>query len=187
MDSLKDYEVAIFAEVNEHMRNTEQKQLSISVAFIGVVAVVLSVLPNDNGKLLSPSPMNFFVYTLLGIMGCTVYAIQRWYRAWKEHYMGVARAIVTGWKVSEKLCPCWMILPVMEKKRILSPKVDNLSIYFTGVLNTFLVVFGSYRWLQWWQYTVFAWVSTALVIALYSCFMRWATLVTVYGREGHSA
>ena len=181
-------EIAVFAEINEHMRNTEQKQLSISVAFLGVVAVVLSVLPSSNGKLLNPSPLNFFVYALLAFTGCTVYALQRWYRAWKEHYMGRARDVVAWWGVPKQLCPYWMVHSEAHEGTLnLSFKADNLNVYFTGLLNTFLVAFGSYRWLQWWGYSVTAWASVGLLAIFYLWFLWWASKAVVYARAGYKA
>lgn len=182
---MKDYEIAVFSEVNEHMRNTEQKQIAISVAYLGVVGVVVSLLPSEGGAILTPSSLTFSVWLLLAITGCTVLALQKWYRVWKEHYMDKIRNTANRWNVDSTICACWMD---MQPKCIGSkPRPDNLHMYFTLLLNTSLFLYGSYKWVEWLSYSSISLVCITISILSYIAFLGWAHSLKVCESNTHNA
>lgn len=177
-DDKKEFEIAVFGEVNEHMRNTEQKQIAISVAYLGVVGVVISVLPSERGAILTPSPLAFFVWALVATAGCTVLALQKWYRVWKEHYMETIRTTtVNKWQVDSSVCACWMNLPPNTVGP--RPRPDNIHIYFTWLLNLFLFAYGSYKWMEWKDYSRNSILCVIVIMAAYSGFLKWAASLKV--------
>lgn len=132
--------LAVFSETNEHMRNAEQKQLTITGAYLGLVAVVLSLLPTGGVTLLQPRAEGAFVYLFMWFVGCCVFVMQAWCRVWKEHYLQVLRKIAQTWLLPEELLPYWLRhLPDPPAKAFFKINIDNTLVYFTFVLNTTLL------------------------------------------------
>jgi hypothetical protein len=176
----KDEVVCIFTEVNEHLRNTEQKQLNISTVYFGLLAVVVSILPTQGNDLLSPDFANACLYALLLVLGCTVNLIQLWYRLWKEHYIDVCRRIVFAWSIEPKLVPCWMTtlsLQYREVKRI-SPNIDNTAIYLTTSINFLIVLLLFHQLIQLIAIKIFAFFCALIVVLSYVRFTFWIYSMT---------
>lgn len=132
--------LAVFAETNEHMRNAEQKQLSITGAYLGMVAVVLSLLPGGGMTLIAPRPASAWVYLFLLVIGCCVFLLQAWCRVWKEHYLQILKRIAQTWLLPEEYLPYWLRnLPPSPKRAHFKINVDNTLVYFTFLMNTILV------------------------------------------------
>lgn len=132
--------LAVFSETNEHMRNAEQKQLSITGAYLGVVAVVLSLLPSGGITILAPRAESAYVYLFSSLLGCCVFLLQAWCRVWKEHYLHILQNIAQTWLLPDDLLPYWLRgLPAAPLGAFHRFNVDNVLVYLTFVLNTTLV------------------------------------------------
>jgi hypothetical protein len=132
--------LAVFSETNEHLRNAEQKQLNITGAYLGMVAVVLSLLPGGAITLLAPRAESAFIYLFMFLVGCCVFLLQAWCRVWKEHYLKVIRQIAQTWLLPPELLPYWLRdIPDSPRKAFFRINIDNTLVYFTFVLNTLLL------------------------------------------------
>ena len=90
-ETMNDNLMAAFQECNSHMRTTEQKHLTVTVAYLGSIGVAIPLVVSS----LSNSPalqiqrgVSLFVISLVGIV---VHGLQRWYALWKSHYLRVLK------------------------------------------------------------------------------------------------
>jgi hypothetical protein len=130
------HELAMFTEINMHMRNTEQKHLSISLSYVGILTLAMSLLHKDQAKFFEPNFPNLIIYVLIIIVGAAVYALQHWYRIWKIHYMEICYALTEEWRLPENRRPYWLRANAPRRE----PSVDNILEYFVMVLNAALVL-----------------------------------------------
>jgi hypothetical protein len=133
--------LAVFHKTNEYIRNADQKQLTITGAYLGVVAVVLSVLPGGGAAaMLLPRAQALTIYTFLFIAGCCVYLLQAWCRVWKEHYLVTVARIASTWSTPPNLLPYWLReVPAAQPRPLFRLNVDNTLLYFTFGSNTALL------------------------------------------------
>ena len=79
--------------MNGHIRNIENKYLTISLAYISLVAVVSSVILREM-ILTAATDINYqIIYGLIILIGWCVIVLQRWYIVWKKHYLIRCQAI----------------------------------------------------------------------------------------------
>lgn len=127
---------AVFAETNQHMRSTEQKYLTLSVAYLGLVAVAMSLIHTKGMAVFDPSVVNRIVYIMMIFVGSVVYILQRWYRVWKVHYMEICRRIVQRWAIDTELVPYWLRNSPSGRK----VSIDNALSWFTTAVNLAIVL-----------------------------------------------
>lgn len=139
----RDFLLIVFQEINDHVRNTEQKYLIITAAYIGLISVVISTfneaqVAGSNVSFHSGifSSLSHFFFLLIG-MG--VYVMQVWYRTWKEHYLKVCLEIKQYFvqvENSSSLFPYWLRKDITKlKARVL---IDNSMKYLTLSTNILL-------------------------------------------------
>lgn len=87
--------IEVFKECNAHMRATERKSLIVTGSYIGLFSILVST--SVGGQQATDPSRNawvaLMVFSFFLIVGSTVYLMQQWYRAWKEHYMEVCLSI----------------------------------------------------------------------------------------------
>lgn len=131
----------IFSELNDHVRNTEQKSIAISLSHITIVAIILSLVDSDTYKLVDGSAKNFGTLSVLLIVGVVVFVLQYWYRIWKEHYISIIRNIVYSWNINEDFTPYWM----RRHRNTQGIKFDNVFMIFSLCLNTGIILLIYYN------------------------------------------
>ncbi len=127
----------VFSEINEHMRNTENKYLTISTSYIGLIAVVISLIySNKNNSIIDYKSQTIIIYSSISIIGCLVYIIQKWYRMWKEHYLDIAQEIISEWEIKNEFLPYWL----RKKQENNGLSFDHILGYFTWNINLITIV-----------------------------------------------
>ena len=77
-----DFLFSIFAELNEHIRATDEKNVLITGSYVALIAVVIAVLIDK----IDTISLTYFLFSLfILLIGFCVFMLQLWYRAWKEH------------------------------------------------------------------------------------------------------
>lgn len=134
---------AVFAETNQHLRNAEQKQLTITGAYLGMITVALSRFPLEKTRDITQFDQGrvAFVLAFLTVLGCCVFLLQAWCRVWKEHYLKVARRIANTWNLPEQVLPYWLRRDLRKAPdhAIFKANVDNTLMYLTFAMNAALV------------------------------------------------
>lgn len=139
----KDFLLAVFRETHYHIRATERKYLIITGAYLGFLTVLLSVIRGDflanttnSSQVVRLSTFSFFLF-----VGLIVHMKQKWYRAWKDHYLETSYNLgqrFLGAASPEDLTtmPYWL--------RQKTPKggfsIDNILNYFTIIINSVLLL-----------------------------------------------
>lgn len=115
------YLLSLFSEMNGHIRNTENKYLTISLSYLSLVAIISSVILNE--MILTAININYIVvYVLIILVGICVIILQQWYRLWKKHYLYKCQEIDNkiieiqenqddcyfAVEYSKDLKPCWL-------------------------------------------------------------------------------
>ena len=136
-----DHKEQIFSELNQHIRNTENKYLSISLSYLGLLAIIISIIFNENQTFLTPKPISIAIYTIICFIGCVVYILQKWYRMWKEHYLEVCNSIASTWGIEEKFLPFWLRKNMGEVKFC----IDHTLGYFTAFINFCMFLLLAYN------------------------------------------
>ena len=126
----------VFTETNAHLRNAEQKQLTVTSSFLTLLAVVVSLIIGDKVSLFEPGFKSAGTATFLLIFGSGVLVYQRWCRVWKVHYLHVLREIVLTWNLPDTLLPAWLR---KERKPPVRGNVDNALFYLTAALDILLL------------------------------------------------
>ena len=129
------YTLALFAEMNEHLRSTENKYITISAAYLGLITLISSLSTGEAATIGIGADI-LTTYVLMILTGCTVAVLQRWYRRWKSHYLQVCRSIFRNVQVAEDLRPFW--LREVRQQGFLS--ADDVLSYFTNLVNTYVVL-----------------------------------------------
>ena len=103
----------LFSEINNHLRNTETKYLTISISYLSLVSVISSIVFQK--AIITDINVNYLVvYILLILIGTSVITLQKWDRFWKEHYLITAQKIyseilaINQIAISEELKPYWL-------------------------------------------------------------------------------
>ena len=160
----------VFTEVNAHMRNAEQKQLTATGWFFTLVGVVLSLISGDKVSLLEARLQSIVTVALLLIFGLAVLVYQRWCRVWKEHYLGVLQNIAKTWDLPAELLPAWLRTPPGRHKH---GNVDNALLYLTTTLVSALLVALE---IQIWMAALprlFAGIVDVVMAAMFVAFLLW--------------
>jgi len=140
-----DFLLLVFQEVNDHMRNTEQKYLIITAAYIGLISVLVSTFggrqaPGDPLSI-DPTIVSLFSHLFFLVIGLTVYVMQAWYRTWKEHYLKVCLDLKRHFvqrQDNPALFPYWLRQDFTKTRTKLL--IDNFLKYLTFSTNVFLAV-----------------------------------------------
>ena len=142
------YLLSLFSEMNGHIRNTENKYLTISISYLSLVTIISSVILNK--MILTAMNINYIVvYVLIILIGSCVIVLQRWYRIWKEHYlkrcqeidkilMGIYESTQEKPSISQELKPCWLQDNNNESQPLLG--VDSTLHYLTNLVNLGVVL-----------------------------------------------
>jgi len=163
--------LAVFTETNEHMRNAEQKQLNVTGAYLGMVAVVLSLLPGGGMTLIAPRPASAWVYLFLLVVGCCVFVLQAWCRVWKAHYLQILKRIAQTWLLPEEYLPYWLRnLPELPARGFFKINVDNTLVYFTFFLNAILLALVCHQAIA-LLHTKLAYAAVGVLVAAYGLFL----------------
>jgi len=190
---------AMFREMNEHLRATEQKHLQVSVGFLGVIALALSLLGQQAterpGWVLLHTWPHVIAYYVLFVIGCTAMFAQHIYRGWKKHYVLACKKLAVSWPIDDRVRVSWLkttvspyshptprvaTLPepgaprhLIPGPRIIRISGENGLYYFTFWVTSILLVL----FLISASYTIHAlWLSTliiATVSVLYALFFAY--------------
>ena len=123
----------LFYEVNNHLRNTENKYITISLSYFGFVSVTSSIA----FQIITKDVNDIIVHVLLVLIGTSVIMLQKWYCFWKEHYLQTSKRIyskilsVNKIKIEEELKPYWL----RKKKRASKFNADYTLLFFTNIVN----------------------------------------------------
>ena len=176
-EAAQGYALALFAEMNEHLRSTENKYMTISAAYLGLITLISS-LSTEAAKVGIGVDI-LTTYVLMILTGCTVTVLQRWYRQWKAHYLQVCRSIFRHVPIAEDLRPFWL----REVRRTSFLSADDVLSYFTNLVNTYVVIrLCCYLFLQSERITVRV-LLPIIVLLLYIAFV--IAIRTSIPRQGH--
>ncbi len=145
----KDFLLALFQETNDHMRNTEQKYLIITAAYIGLISVLAST-SNEN-QLLSnqhsfrPTLFSILTHSFLFVIGSGVYMMQTWYRTWKEHYLNVCvniRQHFIKTETQDNLClfPHWLRKDKPKSKLLVDNIMQHLTLFTNAIVAVLIAI-----------------------------------------------
>ena len=122
------YVLALFSEMNEHVRSTENKYATVSVSYLSLVTFLSSLSPAGQQSATG--------YVLMVLVGCTVIVLQRWYRIWKEHYLQVCKCLYKDVDIAEEMKPFWL----RDNRRKSTLNADDALYYFTNMVNLYVVI-----------------------------------------------
>ena len=164
---------AVFLETSAHMRNAEQKQLTVTSAFLTLLGVVLSLVVGGKLSLFKPRIESTGTALLLLTFGSGVLVYQRWCRVWKEQYLKVLYNIAESWTLPHGFLPVWLKTP----PQISRGNVDNALFYLTRALNVLLLAIVAWHIVDGLK-PLPAYVLTALLGAGYVAFLVWVQHLT---------
>ena len=170
MNQNKDtYLLHLFSELNQHIRNTETKYITISISYLSLVSIICSIiLKIETSNVLNTLTYNhIIVYSLIILIGCFVIVMQKWYRAWKEHYLQRCQEIDNEFKVDAKFKPFWLI--VNKKNPIIN--LDKSLFYFTNIVNALVVFQLCYDLYSLSSYNYFKFILPTIIIVFYILFL----------------
>ena len=170
MNQNKDtYLLGLFSELNQHIRNTETKYITISISYLSLVSIICSILLKIETKnVLNTLTYNhIIVYSLIIIIGCFVIVMQKWYRVWKEHYLQRCQEIDSEFKVEAKFKPFWLI----PNKKNPIVNVDKSLFYFTNIVNLLIVFKLCYDLYSSSNYTFLKFILPIIIIVFYILFL----------------
>ena len=104
-------QLAVFGEVNAHLRNTETKQLGIFTAQLAFFGLVLSLLARDDGGLFEPSGSGLVLYGFTAFVGGVLLQLQARYLWHKRRYVLKSRLMASRWDVDPALLPDYLRRP----------------------------------------------------------------------------
>ena len=142
----------VFRELNDHMRATEQKHLQVSVGFMSVTALALSLLvpSTDRGGVASEfhSWPLAVAYLVLLLAGCATMFQQHSLRGWKKQYLLASKQLVFGWPIADADRVNWMRTYVgpyshSDRARFFRLAGDNILFWFVALITTCVAVLFS--------------------------------------------
>jgi len=134
-DGKTEFLFSVFAELNEHIRATDEKNVLIAGSFVALIAVVIAVLIDK----ISIISWTYFVFSLFVLLiGSCVFMLQLWYREWKEHYLEICYNIASNFKLEEKFLPFW--LREHRVKRKLS--ADKILLLITFIIDLIIISYS---------------------------------------------
>ena len=129
--------IAVFSEVNEHIRATDEKNIITAGSFIALISVVIAVLLKDIAEI-------NWVYLMFALfilaVGFCVYMLQLWYREWKEHYLGICYNIASSFNLEDKFVPFWLRRHRSETRF----SVDKFLLIMTQLINATVASYSIY-------------------------------------------
>ena len=127
----------VFDQVNEHLRATDTKYLQTSLAYLGVMGIVVTILGNQPGVVTSPTWLMVAVTAILFTIGFSVLILQRWYRVWKEHYIQILQHVANqaGWSRDQSILPYWLRETQLEATMTADNVFHYLSLLMTGLVG----------------------------------------------------
>jgi FtsH-binding integral membrane protein len=134
----------LFVQINEHLRATETKHLQISLAYMALLALALSILAGPGSSvhrsvIAHATSQQLIAYCALIAVGCMTIFIQDAYRGWKRHYMRIAKMLADDLGADDRFLPYWLKLHPRDHPYIVSLSADNALTYFTAAATTVLV------------------------------------------------
>ena len=155
----------IFSEVNEHLRNTENKYISMSSAYIGLIAVIASLIYDSNKGIVTHEKIDVIIYMFISLIGCILYVMQKWFRMWKEHYIDVAQDIAEKWNIENSFLPFWL-----REKAESEFSFDNLLGYFTWSITLLTVSLLALNLKGVFKYNFLNFIIPIFILALFFIF-----------------
>ncbi len=137
----------VFKEANGHIRATDRKALTVTAVYVGLFSVFLATFGNGGGMAMPSSPWAVLLQLFFLLVGTSVYVLQCWYRAWKEHYLEICGHIrdlfidEAAMPHLSKCLPCWMHCEF----RISRISVDNILQYLVLLINSIIVAIVSFE------------------------------------------
>ena len=164
----EDFLKEVFKETNAHLRSTDRKSLFVTGAYISLFSLFLSSLAIgrwSESTLTNSQWMQIAVQGFFLIIGSSIFVMQQWYRAWKEHYIDVCIEIRKHFMPEPipGVLPYWLCHDV-PASRI---SVDNLFKYLTAGVNFVLVFLICYALLDILPNRNLATLIVAVVILAY--------------------
>jgi hypothetical protein len=133
----------MFSEVNDHIRATDAKHLRISLGYIGLLPLTLSIIAGfDAGasSITDASWAHLLAYGTLIIVGCMTVFVQDAYRGWKKHYIVVSSTIAQRLPLEDPFLPYWLKRDPWESPYVVKLSADNALTYFTVLTTALLLV-----------------------------------------------
>jgi hypothetical protein len=132
---------AIFAEINEHLRATESKHLQISLGYMALLSLALSILAGPgSGRprsvIAHATSQQLIAYGAQVGVGCMTIFIQDAYRGWKRHYVRAAKRIADELAIDDRFLPYWLQLDPFDHPSLVRVSADNALTYFTAAATT---------------------------------------------------
>lgn len=136
MERSEQFFLTLFSELNEHIRATDAKSLTIAGFYVALCGAGMAASFQQFGAATGQPENRIFaaicVFVLL--VGSFVNILQYWYRLWKAHYIQtckkIARSIFATSENSEYL-PAWL----RAERSTEHISIDGLMHFLTGLLN----------------------------------------------------
>jgi hypothetical protein len=174
----KDFLIALFQETNDHMRNTEQKYLIITAAYIGLISVLVSTSNENqlvsNQYLFKPTRFNILAHSFLFIIGSGVYMMQTWYRTWKEHYLNVCvniRQYFIKIETQDNSClfPHWLRKNKPKSKLLVDNFMQHLTLFTNAIVGLLIAI---EIWIFHKNYFIGV-VATLILVLIYLLYVKY--------------
>ena len=149
-DKDRGFFIEIYKETGAHMRATERKSLIVTGSYIGLFAIFLPIITQiyKADGIVQYSWLSVAIQAFFLLIGTCIYVMQKWYRAWKEHYLEVSLNIRKKFIDDNamqnnyiNMVPYWLRQEVPESRI----SIDNLLKYVTTLINFILVMMISYQ------------------------------------------
>jgi hypothetical protein len=136
----RDFLIEVFKETNSHIRATDRKSLLVTGAYISLFSLFLSSVSIGRWSDSTPPPpwVQIGVQGFFLMVGSSIFVMQQWYRAWKEHYIDVCIEIRKKFMPEVEhliVLPYWLRYEMYESRI----SIDNLLKYLTTAVNFVLV------------------------------------------------
>ena len=147
----KDFELELFRQINEHIRATDRKLWVATGACVSVFFFYL--VRFDTTDLVMSCQVNacdmeavisVVIHLLYGFFGTVIYLIERWYRAWKVHYLEVLydlRIRLYGDRNNDSILPFWL----RDFTAAQPMNVENIIKISTFIVSFAFVLLGAYE------------------------------------------
>lgn len=136
MERTKDFYLTLFSELNEHLRATDAKSLTIAGFYVALCGAGMAASFQQYGAVIGQPEIRIFgiICVFVLTVGSFVNILQYWYRLWKAHYIQTCKKIaksILGASEDRDLLPVWL-RSVGSKDNI---SIDGLMYFLTGLLN----------------------------------------------------
>jgi len=138
----------VFQECNSHMRLTEQKHLTVTVAYLGSIGVAIPLVLSSSGNSAALQIQRGAALFVVSTVGLVVYGLQRWYAMWKRHYLVVIKEqsslLLESVEVNPSQLPLFLRKTQESKEEKVTGSVDQTIDYLTLFLAVLIGVSSLY-------------------------------------------